>query len=142
MEGEFRHILISVMLICLFTFLLIISALQLGDLYDRDTSDLNSGGMNLSGINDTLNSAETTANNWKDTFTGQKSILGTDSIILTGIFDIGKTMWGIMLAPIYIILYMFQEVLMIPSIVSGVFVFIIIVAFIFSLWRLIRVADT
>jgi len=141
MEGEFRKILTSIIVLCLFGFILLVSAISLGNQYGKDTSDLDNAIINLSGLNNTLNSAESTANDWKDTFTGQKSILGTDSIILTGIFDIGKTMWNIMIAPIYLIISM-MGVLGIPTVVSSVLVFLIIVAFIFSLWRLIRVADT
>jgi hypothetical protein len=142
MEAEFRHMIVSVILVCLFSLSILMFAIGLGGEYGKDTSDMNSDIINLSGINNTLNSAEITAKTWQSAFTTQKTVLGQASIILTGLFGLGQTMWNVMISPIYLFIFMLQNVLGFPAVVSGVIIFLVIIAFIFSLWRLLRIADT
>lgn len=137
--GRYESTIIGAVIITLFAFILIYWSSSLGVVYDKDTTKLVGGQLNYTGLNDTLESAQNTAETWKQLFTEQTDLFSFGGVVITGIFELAKTMWNFAIAPFVIILDMAQGVLDIPPTITGILIFMIIVTLIFALWRLIKV---
>lgn len=136
-EIEAKRIITGTVIVILFAFLIINFAISVGNEYDMDTSELSSGQFNLTGMNDTLSDVQSQAEDWKESFADQNVFIQA-GLVLTGIFQIALSMWDVVTTPFTLILGIMNDVLMFPPIVTGVIIFVFIVAMIIAIWRLIR----
>lgn len=135
-----KSTVIGLMVILLFIALVITFAIGMGDEYGRDTSNLLGDDFNITGVNNTLNSAEDTANEWKDAFTSG-NIFKIIGLTVIGIFDLGLTILAFIMTPFTLIIHILINVLHLPAIIVGTIIMAFIVAVIFGIWSLWKKGD-
>jgi len=140
-EGKFKNLVIGGIVISLFSFLLLYFAINLGGNYDINTNDLSGSTFNYSGLNQTVQGIDETANDWKDIFTRNPLSVITGFLAVKEIFDLFGVMFKVVFSPISIFVAIMQGVLGIPPVVTGVLIFIITIIFIFAVWRLLKQGD-
>lgn len=139
--GTMKHLLMGSAVVCLFAFLLITFAIRSGSTYGKDVSDLESDALNLTGINDTLQSAHATAESWRTSFQATNPISLVVGVLGTGIWSLSKTMYNFIILPFSLFSQMMIDVLKVPSIVVDILIFGLIISMIFGVWRLLKIGD-
>lgn len=137
----FKGVVYSAMIILLFASLMIGFAANTGNVYGKDIGEFNSNSLNMSGINSTLDDAQAKAEEWKDKFTEQKTIIGETWLIMTGIFSLSLTMFEFVIDAFGIIFHILTDILRIPSIVIGTLIFGLIIGTIFAIVKLIKTGN-
>jgi len=140
MANELKHLLIGVIIITLFSFLIIFGASQLGGEYDKDVSKLEEGSLNLTYMNKTLQGAQETAEDWRETFQSDNLahyIYG----VLVGIFKVALNMFSWVVAPAILFIQLGNDILGIPPMITGTLIFILIVSVILAIWSLRKKGD-
>lgn len=141
MVNVFRNILIGTVVICLFIFLIVGFAVNLGNDYGKDVNDLTDERVNFTGIQTTLDSVDDTAETWKDIFASQNIFSAIVGIVVTGMFKLTITMYKVLMTPFTLIITLLNNVFHVPEIVTGVVIFSFIVVILFALWRLYKQGD-
>lgn len=135
-EENFPEMMKAFVSITLFTFLILAIIMLMGNNYSKDTSDV-TGKFGAERINATLNSAKATSDAWYSAFSKQNVFSTIAGIIVTGIFQLTKTMANFVLTPFAIISDILTVVLGIPPIVVNVVYVLLIISIIFGIWRII-----
>ena len=135
---EFKPILFGIIMITLFSFLLISFVVGGASRYERDTTELESRGINFSQFNKTLQGVQETSESWKTTYSGQKEVGEEGGLIYETIKSILTSMWAITVVPIVTIVMMMDRVLGIPSAVTGVIIFVVVVSLLLAAWKVLR----
>jgi len=141
MADVFRNILIGTVLTCLFIFLIVGFAIDIGNDYGKDVGDLTDDKINFTGVQDTLDSAQDTAETWKESFASQNIFSLVAGIVVTGIFKLAITMYKFLITPFTLLMDIMNNVLNVPEIVTNVVIFGLIVVIIFGIWRLLKQGD-
>jgi len=139
MEDSLKKLLIGFSLISLFCVLILGAVIDTGTVYEKDTSSIQDQlGYNPLYGNLTQNNEESEI--LREKFTSG-SIIDKGDIIISGIFDIAKTLMDMIFAPFTIINNILKDVLKIPAIVSNVITAILTMVLIFAVWRLVKIGD-
>ena len=138
-ENRIRGLVIGAMITSLFSFLLLLFVVNVGVNYDIPTSEFEGSLFNYTGLNQTLQNAQSTGETWKETFTKNPVSVITGALNPVQMFKLMSTMFKVIFSPLTIYMYIMEDVLNIPPVVTGTFVFIVIVTFIFAVWRVIRI---
>jgi len=141
MADVFKNILIGAIVTCLFVFLIVGFAINIGSDYGKDVNELSGDKINLSGIQDTLNSAQETSETWKDSFASQNIFSAIAGIVFTGIFKLAITMYKFLITPFTLLMDIMNNVLNVPEIITDIVIFSLIVIIIFAIWRLLKQGD-
>lgn len=142
-EDSFPHVLKSFIIITLFMFLVLGFIIGLAGNYGTDTTEI-SDRIGLEKINNTLDSAQTTAVSWQSTFDniGEGNIfqdlLDVLGLLSVGMFSLVKSMGTFILAPFSILGNVLHNVLGVPIIVVAILNVILILTIIFGIWSLIK----
>ena len=138
-EGDFKEKLIAFALFSLFAFSILVVVVQMGNTYDMDTENI-IGNMNMSGFNRTITDFETTAEKYDAQFQKQSLWSSIAGIIVTGIFDIAKGLYTIVLLP-FTLLGAILLNMGIPSYVVTTLKGILIIVLMFGVWRLLKIGS-
>ena len=141
MADVFKNILIGTVVTCLLLFLIVGFATDIGNDYGKDVNDLTDDRINISGIEDTLDSAQDTADSWKESFAEQNVFSVIAGLVVTGIFKLAVTMYKFLITPFILLMDILNNVLHVPSIVTSIIIFGLIVTIIFGIWRVIKQGD-
>jgi len=140
-SDRFVNIMIGSLITILFAFLIVNSALNIGYNYGQDLSRFEDSRFDMLGMNETLGSAETSAESWLTSFTEGKIFSGIAGLITTGIRDVLVTVYTFIVAPIEITQYILIDILYFPNIVVQLFLTLIKLLVLFGLWRLLMTGD-
>jgi len=139
-DDNFKKILFGLILTSLFSVLLIGSVITQGILYDRDTSEIQTS-LNYHSFNTSINSVEQTSSNLRQNFEKQSIFSVIAGIIVTGIFDIAKSMVLMVTYPFSLVAGIMENVLHVPHIVASVLVGLITLSMIFGIWKLLKIGE-
>jgi len=148
MADDFPKLLKSFIVITLFAFLIIgfSSSFLRGikdksdnyNLTDKHIDDFEER-LGAEDISSTINSMNERADTWSEIFNKQSIFSVIAGIIVTGMFDLAKTMWTFITFPFQLISAIMTGVLGVPSIVATIIQVLITVSVIFGVWYLIRI---
>jgi len=137
MAESFQNILYGFILVSLFTVLIIGAVVYEAPLYNKDSSEI-TGGLNYNSFNDSVSTVESTSQDLRQNFEKQSIWSSIAGIVVSGIFDISKTMIIMIILPFTLISSLMINILHIPVIVSSVILGLLLLAMIFSIWKLIK----
>ena len=140
MADNFKGILFGLILTSLFAVLLIGSAVTQGKLYDRETSEIELA-LNYKGFNDSVSTVEQTSENLRESFEKQSIWSSIAGIVVSGLFDIAKSMVLMVTFPFSLIAGIIINVLHIPSLVANVLVGLLTLGIIFGIWKLLKIGE-
>lgn len=141
MADVLKNILIGTIVACLFVFLIVGFAINIGGDYGKDVDDLTDNKINFTGIEEKLNSAKAQSDDWREDFEKQKVMSLVAGLVFGGIFKIAITMWGFITTPFTLLADVLTNVLHVPEIVVSVLVFAFVVTIMFGIWRLLKQGD-
>lgn len=141
MNDSFKSILFAFITITLGATLLLFAINNQASLYDKDTSEVTAGALDFNQFNNSITSVSTDAQLLRQKFESQSifSPLTVAGVVVTGIFDIAKTMVVMIITPFTLLAGISTNILHIPAFVTNVLLGLIIMAIIFGIWRLVRV---
>lgn len=126
-------LLIGLFIICIFAF-----AGGLAVNYGQNASVMDVPGVDVSGIQEQVNSTSNSALSWQESLTSDNLFLGLGEIFLLSIWGIIKLIFSTILSFLGIFLALISGVLGIPPVVTGVIIAIVIIMVIFAAWRKLK----
>jgi uncharacterized protein YqhQ len=93
------------------------------------------------GFNSTTNTIQSSSENMREKFEKQSVWSSLAGVVVSGIFDIAKTMVIMIITPFTLIGNILINVLHVPAIVTNVILGLIILSVIFGIWSLIKVGN-
>jgi hypothetical protein len=138
-ENNFPQMMKTFVIIILFMFLLIFFITQFAQQNGKDTTDFTEK-IGAGSVQKFANDLNATATNWKNVFFEQSIFdpLTVAGIVLTGMFSLTKTMFNIILTPFGILQSVAVNILGVPVVVVNIAFAVIVLAMIFSIWRLLK----
>jgi len=140
MADSFKNLLFGFILTSLFAVLIISGVVYEGQLYGKDTGVITSG-LSYLELNQSISTVESTSQNVMTAFEKQSIWSTIAGIVVTGIFDITKSLLLMITLPFTIFSGIMVNVLHIPKIVSSVILGLILLSAIFGIWRLLKQGD-
>lgn len=140
-EDALLHLIIGFVLFTLVGFLLISAVISVGEKYGKDTTEVTAGALDISGFNDTLNPIRDTAIASSAVFqeTSIWTPLAIAEVVVSGIFNVGKTLVMMITTPYTLLSNIMTDVLKVPVIFAYIIDAILIIVTIFALWRLVKI---
>jgi len=136
--ADFKNLLFGFVLTSLFAVLIIGAAVTQGTLYGRDTSPI-TGNLKYLKFNESISTVGSSSQDMKESFEDQSIFSVVAGIVVSGIFDIAKTMAIMIIAPFTLIAGIMTNVLHIPSFVTNVIMGLLSLSIIFGVWKLLKV---
>jgi len=138
--AEFKDLLFGFILTSLFAVMIIGAAVTQGTLYGRDTSEI-TGGLNYASFNESIGTIGSTSQNMRESFEKQSIWSVVAGIVVTGIFDIAKSMILMVILPFTLIAGIMVNVFSIPPIVTSVIMGLLTLSIIFGIWKLLKIGE-
>lgn len=139
-EGTFKNTLFGLTLVSLFAVLILTAVISMGGEYSKDTSTV-VGGFNLTGFNQSLTDISSNAQAMEQRFEKGSIWSAVAGIVVEGIFGILIDIFKMLLSPFFLITHIMENILHIPSYVTGTILGLFIFGIIFAIWRLIKIGD-
>ena len=142
-DNNFPKLLTSFLVITLFAFILLSTIMLFAGNYGTDTTEIDDR-IGLSAINSTLDTAQSTASGWQETFEdiGKgnifSDILDILGLLPVGMFKLAKSMATFIFTPFAIFSNIMVNVLGIPNIVVNIVNVLIILTIVFGIWSLVK----
>jgi len=142
-DANFPKILNAFIVITLFSLLLLGFLGGLGSNYGKDATDINDR-IGSTKINQTLESAQSTAEGWQNRFTGIgegnifSDLLDVVGLLSVGMFNLVTGMIDFLIIPFEVISNILNNVLGVPPIVTNIINVLIILGTLFGIWSLIK----
>lgn len=140
-EGDFKNILIGLILIGLFGILILSAVVQTGSDYGMNTSSIVGGSLSLQKFNDSISSVSSNAQAMNERFVKGNVWSAIAGVVVEGIFGIAIDIFKMMMLPFGLIQDVLVDVLGVPVFVTDILLALFIFAVIFAVWRLIKVGD-
>jgi len=141
MEDSFKGMLFGFILVSLFGTLILVAIQEEGNLYGKDTTAITGGSLNLMGFNQTSQNIQSTSENLREKFEKQSVWSVVAGVVVSGIFDIAKTMTVMIITPFTLVSNILINVLHIPILVVNVILGLLILSIIFAVWSLIKIGN-
>lgn len=141
MEDSFKKLLFGFILVSLFSTLILTAVVEEGAIYSKNTTEVVGGSLNIVQFNDSVNTIQETSDDLRQAFEKQSVWSAVAGVVVTGIFDIAKTMTLMIITPFTLVSNIMENVLHIPNIVTNVILGLLIMSIIFSVWSLIKVGN-
>ena len=141
MEDSFKGLLFGFILVSLFGTLILVAIQEEGNLYGKDTTAITGGSLNLMGFNQTSQNIQSTSENLREKFEKQSVWSVVAGVVVSGIFDIAKTMTVMIITPFTLVSNILINVLHIPILVVNVILGLLILSIIFAVWSLIKIGN-
>jgi len=140
-EGGFKKLIFGFILTSLFSLLILTSVVNFGQTYNKDTSQVAGGSLSIAGFNNSINEVQDTSENLRENFEKQSIWSSVAGVVVTGIFDIAKAMFLMIILPFTLIANVMIDVLHIPVFVINVMLGLLILTGIFGIWRLVKMGS-
>lgn len=143
MNDSFKSIIFAFITVTLCATLLIFAINNQATNYDKDANDVTGGALNFTSFNNSISSVSSSAQTLREKFEQQSifSPLTVAGVVVTGIFDIAKSMVVMVITPFTLLSQIATNILHIPSFIINVILGLVIMAMIFGIWRLVRVGN-
>lgn len=139
-DNNFKDILFGTILVSLFAVLLIGGAITQGKLYGKDTSEIEAA-LDYHSFNNSISTVKDTSEHLRQSFEKQSIWSAIAGIIVSGIFDIAKSMVLMIIFPFSLISAILVNVLGVPPFVSNVLIGLLLMALIFGIWKLLKLGE-
>lgn len=139
-EADFKRTLTAFILTSLFAVLIIGAVVTQGNLYERDTTGI-TGGLSYFDFNESINTVESSSQNLRESFEKQNIFSIVAGIVVTGIFDIAKTMVLMIILPFTLIARIMTNIFFIPRIVTSVMLGLLVLSIILAVWKLLKTGE-
>jgi len=140
-EDSFKNLLFAFILVSVFGLLLLTATTDIAGDYGKDTTEVVGGSLSADGFNKSVSSIESDAKSLQDRFEKGNIFSIVAGIVVEGVFGIGISMFGLILAPFNLLSNIMVDMFGVPIWVTSVLLGILIMAGIFGIWRLIRIGD-
>lgn len=140
-SGSFQGLLYAFVFFILFSVLILTIVNEQGTAYDKDLSQVTGGSLSINRFNDSLTNISTSVEQYRERFTNQNIFVTLIDVVFTGIWDVGKSMVIIIIAPFTLLAGILTNILGIPIWVTTTIMALIGLSIIFALWRLIKIGD-
>lgn len=141
MEDQFKTILFAFILMSLFGMLILTAVSQMGNEYDKDTTEVTGGSLAISKFNDSVLRIEDNAKSLQEKFNKGSIWSAIAGIVVEGIFGIAKDMFLMILLPLDILIDIMSDVLHVPAIVTSVLLGLLVLGILLAIWRLLKIGD-
>lgn len=136
--NELKDYIISFTLVGLMVSCMFIFIISLGSSYDKTSVDLlgeSSGFVNLEQkVNQSINESK----QWENLLKSDKLLANAAGLVLFSIYGIGNLIYDSTIGFAVLIIDLANNILHVPSMVTGVIMVIIIVLLIFATWKMLK----
>ena len=139
-QTNFRSYIIGFIIITLFIFLALSFAVDTGAQYGKTDDEITGGALDLSLYEDNLQDVQTTSEGLRQRFE-KGGVFAITGVIVSGIFDVGKSMVTLVFTPFGLIAQIMENIIGVPPLVTSVILGTLVLAIIFSLWRVVKLGD-
>lgn len=126
-------ILVGLFLVCIFGF-----AFGIAQNYGQDSSVMNNEYIDVTSIENQLNSTSESASNWYQAFTSDNLFVSAGAIVLLSIWGILKLIGSAIITFFGLYLDIVANVLGVPPIVTGTLTALLLIFLIFAGWRMVK----
>jgi len=140
-EGGFKNILFAFILVGLFGMLILTATTQVGENYNKSTTEIVGGSLSLDKFNNSISSVEDNAKSLRASFGSGSVWSALAGVVVEGIFGIALDMVALILMPFDIVVDIMIDIFGVPAWVTSVILGVLIMGIIFAIWRLIRIGD-
>ena len=142
LEDSFQFLIKTFIFVTLFAMILFVVIIYMGTNYNKDSTEVLQG-MNVQGLNNTVNGFQAQADAWRGNLGSNSSsiisqAIGTVTTALDSVFFIGSSMFTFITIPFNLISGIIVNVLGVPNWIATVIEALIIITGIFGLIRLIK----
>lgn len=140
-ENGFKTLIFGFVLFVLFGMLLITAVNQAGSNYGKNLTEVTGGSLDFNKFNNTVSDFEQQTNAFHERFISGNVWSAIAGVVVEGIFGIGRDMFMIIYSPFGLIKGILENVLSVPTFVTTIITGLLILTFMFALWRLIKIGD-
>ncbi len=135
MEDGFRKLIVSLLLFCAFTWLLLNVAIDLGAEYGRSSEDIGDGSLDLSAYENSISGIEGNVSAYRTSFE-DGDVDDVDDA--SGIFGTAKKFINLITTPFTLLGSIAENTLKIPKLIVDIILGILGIALILGIWRVLR----
>lgn len=121
--------------------LILTAIVDVGEDYDKDTSEIVAGSLSLNKFNNSIKDIEQNAKDLKERFDKGSIWSVITGVVVEGIFGIAKDMLVMVFTPFDTLSDILNDVLQVPVWVTAVILGILIIAIIFGVWALLKIGQ-
>lgn len=140
-EGSYQHLVFAFILISLFSFLILSAIGNMALTYEKDTSNVLGGSLNIDDFNESLESFNSSSRSFRERYEKGSKWSAVVGIVVDGIFKIAVDMFGMIIFPFNLISAILINIIGVPSIVVNTLFGLLIITMIFAIWRLIKIGN-
>lgn len=134
--GDFKRTIFGLILFVLFTSLILTVAINFGNFYGKSPENIGGGSFNLSDYERTIEDSNATGQSYLERFSEATPEKTTEVENPAGAWSILFDLKNVITTPFRLVQQILTNVIHIPSIVSGVLVFLLSLSIAFGIWRL------
>lgn len=135
---EFKEFIITLLFVSLFAVCITSFMSGLGQNYEVSASRMQSEYIDFDRIEAQVNETSNDANAWSESFRSDNIFVAIGTIVMFSIWGLAKLMWTASMNFITIYLDIASTLFGLPHIITGVITSVIIVIFIFAVWRAVK----
>ncbi len=138
-EQGFKGILTGLVIFVLFTWLLLSVVVNMGDEYNRDTSTIANGSLNVEDYQKEASEGGEKSSDYRERFSETGGDLGFgDEEDKSGIFSIVSDMGNLIITPFTLLSQIMSNILNVPTLVINVLLGLLAISLLLAIWQLIR----
>lgn len=134
-EDGFKHAIVGLVLFVAFAWLILTVAVDLGDEYGRDSQEIGDGSLAVANFQSTAEGVEGNAQSYRSRF---ESGDVDDIDDASGMFSVATDIINMITTPFTLLSQILTNVFHIPSLIINVFLGLLAIGLILSIWRLLR----
>lgn len=137
-SDSFKGVLFALVLFSLFSFLMVYSAVQMGENYGISSSEIGDGALDDTTFETSIEDVSTKAENYRARF---ESGDVDDVDDASGIFGVATDMISMITTPFTLLGQVLDNILGVPALVTNIILGLIGITLLLSIWRLLKQGD-
>lgn len=137
-DNEFKTTLMALILFVAFSWLILSVAIEFGAEYDRSSTEIGEGSLNIANFQSTASEIEGKAQGYRTRF---ESGTVDDIDDASGIFSIATDMISMITSPFSLLSQIMTNIFHVPSLIINIFLGLLAVSLILTIWRLLRMGS-
>lgn len=139
-DQNFKGMLVGLVIFVLFTWLILTVVVDMGEEYNRDTSTIANGSLDVEDYKQEASEVGNKSSDYRERFSETGGDLGFgDEEDKSGIFSIVSDMGEMVITPFTLLGKIMSNILNVPRIVINVLLGLFAISLILAIWKLIRV---
>jgi len=134
-EDGFKHAIVGLVLFVAFTWLILSVAVDFGSEYGRDSREIGDGSLKIANFQDSAEDVERSAQSYRARF---ESGNVDDIDDASGMFSVATDIINMITTPFTLLSQILTNVFHIPALIINVFLGLLAIGLILSIWRLLR----